>query len=208
MSTTSSAAPAASPRLLFSSVRSLSPSIPAISPSGSAMRLVAATKVAPTKAIRRMIEGSAIRRRRVKISARNQAVPATIALGRSTPRLPWSSVSAFPGTLIAPPIDPTAISRMITPMVTKMSLKLVTRRKLSSSPRGISRWALTCARKAPAASVLRAPAATAELMSSSEYTVPSSVFCRGIELVSYSVNTPSLARSTAPHRHPEPSAWR
>jgi len=69
----------------------------------------------------------------------------------------------------ASPIPPIAKNSSTAAMVTKMSLKLLTRRKVSSSVIGIVRAPATCARKASAASPLIAPAATASRRSFSLY---------------------------------------
>src|SRR5690349_5362787 len=170
--------------------------MPARAPSGRASAPADATNTAVTNATSRTIDGKAMRRRRVKISDRNQAGAATNRAGAKMPKLAANSDAACAAENSAPAIEPTAINRMITPMVTKMSLKLVTRRKLSSSLRSMSRCALTCARNPAAASALSAPEAIAELRSSSEYTGPSSLSERKLTASVLGGQYASAARAT------------
>src|SRR3546814_2268846 len=99
--------------------------------------------------------GSAMRRLRVKYSARNHADAAT----KAPPSAVW----------IDAPIQPTATSRMTAAMLTKISLKPVMRRNDSSSAPGAARTDAICDRKAIAASGVSTFASTAACRSLSLY---------------------------------------
>ena len=128
---------------------------PAMSGSASARILTGTATTPPTNASSSTIEGRAMRRLRVKNSARPHAAPAI-------------SRPATPGAMAAP-IPPAAASSSTAAMVTKISLKPVMRRKCSSSAMGALRRPAAWARKASAASWLSAPAATADCRSASVY---------------------------------------
>ena len=135
-------------------------------PASGNNRNAAANKVKakpPAKLSKSNMLGRAIRRTRVKYSASPQdasvtSIPArTVGLPESRP------------PLISCPSQPTATSRMTLAIATKMSLNPVSKRKCSSSTKGLARLSAAWLRNASAASWLMAPASTAACRSLSLY---------------------------------------
>ncbi len=143
--------------------RARSASVRWASVSATSAATISVSNTPPTNVSSSRMLGSAIRRRRVKYSARPQLAAAT---------------TAAPSALsTCAPSQPTATRISAAAMVTKMSLKPVSRRKCSSSAPGVACSRATKSRNAAAEGAVSTPAFTAASSSASLYIADRSRQC-------------------------------